>query len=347
MNVSKFSFIVPVYNCEKYLNTCVISIKKVNLEDYEIILIDDGSIDKSGYICDKLEQENKEVRCIHQENHGVSFARNCGIKQASGDYILFLDADDSIESDKLGRVLRSVESDKKIDLAIYGLSFDYYYHEKCYRRDELAYPVNGCLNKKQWLDVFRDLYSVNAISPVWNKVYRREILVNNQLEFNEDMFIYEDLDFSIRYLACCDMICNFSEIIYHYRQTEDEGNAGRRLKRIENLSYLVKHIEETLNLLYADNTVVISQNLLMDILIPFYLVLANDKIKVSKSKDICKICDDFTVWYSDRNFDMPQQNQVFINQLLKKKIFHLIFNKYYVYLRHKIAVWIKYIKGSH
>lgn len=345
MSVSKFSFIIPVFNCEKYLKSSVISIQKINLKNYEIILIDDGSNDKSGYICDELERDNKEVRCIHQENHGVSFARNCGIEQASGEYILFLDADDNIDSKKLGKVLRAVEADKKIDLALYGLSFDYYYNGQCYRSEEITYPVYGCMNKKKWLSVLHDLYRFNAVSPVWNKVFKREILINNRLKFNEDLFIYEDLDFSVRYMNCCNIICNFSEIVYHYRQTEDEGNAGRRLKRIENLSDLVRPIENSLSLLFDDMTIENSQNILTEILIPFYLVLANDKIKVSNSKEIRKICDDFAVWYSESNFDLPEENKIFVNQLLNKKVFRLIFNKYYIYIRHKIAVRIKNIKS--
>lgn len=346
LNVSKFSFIIPVYNCEKYLKSCINSIQKINLKSYEIILIDDGSNDKSGYICDELERENKDIRCIHQENHGVSFARNCGIKQASGDYVIFLDADDSIEPNGLREILLSLESMPQVDLAIYGLSFDYYFHGKCYRTDKFVYPVSSCMNREQWLNTFRELYDANAISPAWNKVFKREVLVNNQLKFNEDMFIYEDLDFSVRYMACCDIICNFPETVYHYRQTEDEGNAGRRLKRIENLSDPVIMIENALNKLIGDEAGENQRNQLMSILISLYLVLANEKIKVSNSKDIRKICDDFAAWYSDRNFDLLQNDPIFVNKLLKKKVLNLIINKYYTFFRHKIAVCVKYMKGN-
>ena len=342
--MSKFSFIIPIYNCEKYLKTCVNCIKKIHLKNYEVILVDDGSYDKSGYVCDELESENKEVRCLHQENQGVSAARNCGIQQASGDYIIFLDADDSIEPDKLGRILSAVESNTKIDLAIYGLSFDYYNHGQCYRRDELAYPVNGCMNREQWLNDFESLYEMNALSPIWNKVYRREILLKNQLEFNKDMFLYEDLDFSIRYMACCDIICNFPDIIYHYRQTEDEGNAGRRLKRIENLTDVVNKIENALNWLIDDKTEEKQKNEFIGILLSLYVVLANEKIKVSNVKEIRKICDDFSVWFSDRKIDVPKQSQTFVEQILKRNAYYFVFRRHYIFLRHKIAVWIKNLK---
>ena len=86
----KYSFIIPVYNCEEYLQKCVQSIKDIKLKNYEIILVDDGSQDDSGRICDELQYECKRIRCIHQQNHGVSVARNQGLIAAMGDYICFL-----------------------------------------------------------------------------------------------------------------------------------------------------------------------------------------------------------------------------------------------------------------
>ena len=97
----KFSFIIPVYNCGQYLDKFIREIENVNLFNYEIILVDDGSTDDSGNVCDSIAQRNGKVYCIHQKNQGVSSARNNGLRSASGDYICFFDADDNIVPEKL------------------------------------------------------------------------------------------------------------------------------------------------------------------------------------------------------------------------------------------------------
>ena len=96
----KYSVVIPIYNVERYLRDCVDSVLMQNTsEDYEIILIDDGSPDGSGAICDRYAQNHANIRVLHDTNHGVSHARNVGIDMAKGEYVLFLDADDLLEPD--------------------------------------------------------------------------------------------------------------------------------------------------------------------------------------------------------------------------------------------------------
>ena len=95
----KISVIVPVYNCKKYIKKCVDSIINQTFKDLEIILIDDGSTDESGKICDELKLKDSRIKVIHQENKGVSAARNEGVKASSGDYISFVDGDDYLSED--------------------------------------------------------------------------------------------------------------------------------------------------------------------------------------------------------------------------------------------------------
>ena len=102
------SFIVPVYNCKSFLPDCVSSILSVGIHNYEILLIDDGSNDGSGKLCDELASQYPEIRVIHQANAGVSAARNRGIAEAKGDKILFIDSDDSFDSDTLRTILEGI-----------------------------------------------------------------------------------------------------------------------------------------------------------------------------------------------------------------------------------------------
>ena len=338
--MNKISFIIPVYNCGQYLEMCIKNIVDTNLTNYEIILIDDGSSDNTRSICVRMSNIYSEIHYIYQKNQGVSSARNRGLKEAKGEFILFIDADDSFIKDKLVELLKVVESNKKIDLAIYGMTFDYYYHGKCYRSDELSYPITGIMGKKCWNREFVNLYSTNALSPVWNKVFRKDILVKNQICFNEDMFLYEDLEFSLRYLACCNTIYVSSECIYNYRQSEDEGNAGRRLKRIKDLPALIRQIEEVLDDLIVKQQIE-NAAYIKSILLSLYLVLTREKIAVSGIKGIGQICDDFINWIRAEKIEMPKERNQFLEQLLERKVYTLYLQKIYIALRHKLAVWIK------
>lgn len=341
-----YSFIIPVYNCRDYLEACVCSIREAQKQNYEILLVDDGSTDDSAQLCDDLAKTYREVRCVHQENQGASMARNRGIQEAQGEFILFIDADDSLESAVLHRVLNIVP-EQYADLYLFGMTFDYYYRGSCYRRDDKIYPQGGMMARSAWLSDFYNLYDCNMISPVWNKVFRRKILTDNHIQFDRTLFLYEDLEFVLRYLAHCEKLWNLPEAIYHYRQTEDEGNAGRRLKTIENLSNLVRKIEYAANnMLYVRKSKDIGISIQIDYMIlQLYIVIAKEKIAVSDLDGIREICVHFSEWYTGKQFsnqcEYIRSNQIFINRLLKQQVFSLWFRKNYTALRHKVAVVIK------
>lgn len=336
----KVSFIIPVYNCGQYLNKFIREIEAVGLHNYEIILVNDGSTDDSGNVCDEIAKENEKICCIHQKNQGVSSARNHGLQAASGDYVCFFDADDDIESEKLYELLRSIEKEKTvIDIAFFGMAFDYYYKGKMYRRDEMMTPLQGIQDEKKWNQRLEDLFYSNSLSPIWNKVFRREFLIKYGLYFSKDMFIYEDLEYSLRCMSDCRNILFVPEIIYYYRQSEDEGNAGRRLKRIEHISEVVARIEKAANELKTRSEK--EKQGLTNILLSLYLVLAKEKIAVSNARQIKQICDDFSDWFENRNIEIPSDHQNFVELLLKRNVCRLILRRKYISIRHRIAVAAK------
>ena len=111
MKKIKVSIIIPVYNVEKYLEECVNSILNQKIKNYEIILVDDGSTDSSGEICDKMSANNQEITVIHQKNQGLSEARNSGIKKATGEYLMFVDSDDFInENVNLNKIFPNLKT---------------------------------------------------------------------------------------------------------------------------------------------------------------------------------------------------------------------------------------------
>ena len=330
----KISFIIPVYNCKAYLSACVDSIRAVNTEDYEALLIDDGSTDGSAEICDALAGRFPEIRVVHQPNAGASAARNRGVREATGELLLFIDADDSIDSIALGKVLSDPRCNEN-DLTIFGLTFDYYHNGKCYRRDPLYFGFEGVLDRNDWGRNFVQLYRDNSLSPVWNKVFRRDIIMQYGLTLDSSMFLYEDFEFVLRYMRHCDTIWNVPQAIYRYRQSEDEGNAGRRLKRIASIPEFLKPIEASLSALSET----VSEEDRAMVLQQLHLVLAREKIAVSDVPMIQSICADYQKWSENRL--LPMEHDRFHKYLLEGNGPLLWLRNKKSRLRHWVAVRVK------
>lgn len=344
--MDKVSFIIPVYNSEKYLLKCIEEINKISSLDYEIILVNDGSKDRSGLLCDNLSLADARVRCIHQENRGVSSARNTGLKAATGNYICFLDSDDEIEPHKFKQMFEKVEKAGEAEMAIFGLSFDYYYNNRLYYRNELFPPLSGVIADNIWSGRIYALYTANALSPIWNKIFKREFLTKHNLYFREDMFLYEDLEYSIQCMKYCTKILFEPEIIYHYRQSEDEGNSGRRLARIEHLYSLLDKIENAFSEMVKIKKMG-NQEEIKNILVSLYLLLAREKIAISDKNQILIICQDFADWYKKHEVNLTPENRKYAELLLQKNVRRLIIKRQYTKIRHKVAVLLKNSKLLH
>lgn len=183
------SIVIPVYNVEKYLRRCVDSVLSQTYKDIEIILIDDGSKDKSGKICDEYEKKDSRVRAIHKENGGLSSARNRGIEEAQGEYIGFVDSDDYIDND-MYEVLYDELQKENADIAMCGL-YDCYEGEKFTSNTVRERVV---LNSEEAIKMVMEAKktSVTAV----NKLYRKEIFRELRYPINklsEDAFVIVDV----------------------------------------------------------------------------------------------------------------------------------------------------------
>lgn len=281
----EISVIIPAFHCADTLENTVNSILASGLSDFEIIIVDDGSTDGTPAICDALAEKNTHIRCIHQKNAGVSAARNRGIAEAAGDYLWFVDADDSVDENTMCQV-NSLLAEYAPDMILFGLSFDYYHKGKRYRRDELLPPMEGLVRTADCGSKMYELFRTNSLSAIWNKIIKRSMITQMDLRLREDMFLYEDLEFSLRVWKHCDSIYFIREAIYRYRQAEDGGNAGRRLMRVAHIPELLSGIEEAL-----DGTTDKER-----ILLTLYLTLAREKIRVSSGEEIKTVCRDFRAW---------------------------------------------------
>lgn len=201
------SIIVPVYNGDKYLSRCVDSILNQTFQDWELLLVDDGSTDKSGEICDEYATKDKRVKAFHKENGGVSSARNIGLDNANGDWITFVDSDDFIDSAffETFAVLQSS------DLYIVGIKF--------INSTTTLLPPERCIrieNVTELDDLLNKLY----FTVPWGKVYKNDIIQRNKIRFNVNLKIGEDTDFVLKYLIYINDIRFVSKPLYHFFNDE-------------------------------------------------------------------------------------------------------------------------------
>lgn len=189
------SIIVPVYNGEKYLPRCIDSILIQSYNDFELIVVDDGSSDGSPSICDAYARKDTRVRVIHQSHRGVSSACNRGIADAGGQYLMFCDGDDYAEPDWVETLYHAIERCPS-DFVFSAFYMDEGGSSRAVRLSGGDYP--GRIPAEEYFDIYQKGFSAYR----WNRVYRSE-LVKGQIRFDEEVSIGEDVLFNIEYLKRC------------------------------------------------------------------------------------------------------------------------------------------------
>lgn len=214
----KFSIIIPVYNVEKYLNECIESVMKQDYPNYEVILVDDGSTDSSGKICDVYAEKHTNVSVIHKKNGGLSDARNVGLNNAQGEYIVFVDSDDWIEPDSLKKIAICIKSSRiqKPDIIITRMTENYMSDNSEKSNDAcfLEYLQEEPFTKSRAIR-----WQCNKTRDTWpapKSIYSREFIESNTLRFAVGR-LHEDLDWTSR---CMVYAVNFEGMFdpwYHHR----------------------------------------------------------------------------------------------------------------------------------
>lgn len=215
---SMVSIIIPAYNAEDYIERCVNSCLNQTYQAIEILVIDDGSNDNTRMICRKLQKGNANIKLVEKQNSGVSDTRNSGILHATGDYILFLDADDYINEDYCKTLISHFEKD--IDLVVAG------YH-KVSKTGVLSSEVPktlGIYSKSEIVDLIKALLECNCLCTCWNKMYKKEKIIDG---FRKDMSFAEDSVFVMQYIKNCTKAKLINHIGYNYCI----DNAGSAMNR--------------------------------------------------------------------------------------------------------------------
>lgn len=343
----KYSIIIPVYNAKKFLNSCIQSIFDSGLRDFEVILVNDGSTDDSDQECIRLSQKHPEIVYINQNNRGVSAARNTGIKHSKGEYILFCDADDFFEKNCFVDLNECLSL--KPDLLVYGLSMDFYYKNICYQQNVLIYPMEGAMDVQGWSAIFKRLYDFNVLSPVWNKVYRRDVIQKYGVKFNEKMMLLEDLVFSVEYFSYCSNVFFYNNLAYHYKQSEDEHRIQKRLNIIDSLNNYVKEIQNIF--LNADFNLFQNKGLriigIEEIIGTIFYTLVSQKLYYASLREIKMYATE--ILRSDfcseaLNVKVGNDAVRLYRNLQKKRYLSIRLHNKYHQIRHAIAIRYKYLK---
>ena len=236
------SVIVPVYNVEEYLRECIDSIIEQTYSNLEIILIDDGSKDESGIICDEYEKKDSRIKVIHKENAGVSSARNTGLQIATGDWVAFVDSDDWLEENYF-EVLMKCAIDKKAEIVSCG------YNRVTVNKKE---SIN---NSGNILIFDARNFLIKLLNPqvgygfTHMKIYKREII--NDVVFDTELKVGEDCLFNEQVVLNANRICVIEKNLYNYRvnpnsvvRSFDKNYVNKYLKAMnKNKEYLKKHYE--------------------------------------------------------------------------------------------------------
>lgn len=195
---NKLSIIIPIYNTEAYLPRCIDSILSQSFTDYELILIDDGSIDNSGAICDNYAQQDNRIKVFHQKNGGLSSARNTGLDHAQGEWIYFVDSDDELKLNGLQTLVDCISDD--VDCVMGG--YEQYDLDGNLIETEKKHETLTLSKQDSLLVLFPEhtiIYSY--LGYVWNRLFRKRIIQDHSLRFDETVGIKEDTLFVTQYLC--------------------------------------------------------------------------------------------------------------------------------------------------
>lgn len=232
--VPLFSIVIPVYKVEKYLDKCVSSVISQNFKDIEIILVDDGSPDRCPQICDDLSKKDDRIKVIHKPNGGLSDARNVGINESSGDYILFLDSDDFWEGDNcLDNLVQRAQLENPSDIILYG-TYDTFENDTFRRRSRGDYDLVEV--RKSKVHAIRSLFITGQFpGSAWVVAINRKFLLKNNLFFIKGIKS-EDIDWLINVFFNVSSIDCVNDAFYMYlRGREGSITNSYNAKSIEDI----------------------------------------------------------------------------------------------------------------
>ena len=310
MNKCKLSIIVPVYGVEKYIDKCLNSLVKQSLKEIEIIVVNDGTTDNSQKIIDKyVKKYPDKIKSYIKENGGQGSARNYGLEKANGEYIGYVDSDDFVEKDMYKKLYNKAK-ENNYDIVVCG-----------------NYNVSEDYQNKN-IDAFINNYNTDLENiffgkmAVWNKIYKRDILIKNKLEFKEKVW-YEDLAFTLKAIMNSNTFAFIDEPLYDYLiregSTMNNSNVQRNLEILDAFNDILSYIQHNKKEEYFSKIEFLAiDHIYISAIVRVLKAEADDKVK---RETINKLID-----YMNKKFPNYKNNK-YINTLSKnRKIIYKLIN---------------------
>lgn len=236
----KVSIIIPCYNSEKYIENCIHSIRSQSEKNIEIITINDGSLDTTEMILKSLQEKDNRIQIISKQNGGVSSARNIGLKKARGQFIMFVDADDWIDSNMV-EVLYTKANQYNADVVRCNRVNEYPEKQKNVVKKPL-FEKETVIEKSNYKEnIYKEFLSRGRLSAIWMTLFRREIIELKKLSFDENMAVDEDAVFSMKFFSHSNRFVYVPLPLYHYIK-HGEGLSGTGVKIKKRWESRLKHI---------------------------------------------------------------------------------------------------------
>ncbi len=255
----EFSIIIPIYKVEKYLNKCVDSVLSQIFNNFELILVDDGSPDNCGNICDDYESTDSRIKVVHKENGGLSSARNAGLDIAAGKYIIFIDSDDFWDDDNALEHIHANLTETDADILVFPAK-RYYESE-----DKYTYIITSDVDRTKIIDknvneAIRYMIENNIYrAAAWNKVIKKSIIDSHSMRFKNG-YLSEDMDWCGDLLLYAQRFDFYDNAFYAYRQQRNGSiTAGKAEKLISDKLYMCeKGYRQALRLQDKDKTALLA-----------------------------------------------------------------------------------------
>ena len=230
----KISVIIPVYNVEDYLTECVDSVLNQTYKNYEILLIDDGSTDKSSQICDAYSEKNNKINVIHTENKGLSAARNLGTEKAKGEYVFYLDSDDYVENNVLERMIKIVEQDN-VDIVCGNFMYTYSDRTVIAIKEEKEYEVLDTYSAMEQLVKGEKIQNF-----AWGKLIKKEIAQNHKFPVGK---LFEDMYWTHYVIDQAEKVAIDYKSFVYYRQRDNSISYSFNIKSLDQLDGMMQRKE--------------------------------------------------------------------------------------------------------
>ncbi|WP_298367979.1 glycosyltransferase family A protein [uncultured Lutibacter sp.] len=224
------SIIIPIYNAEKHLKKCISSVLNQTYDNFELILVNDGSTDNSSLICNNFEKLDKRIKITSQKNKGVSSARNIGINEAKGEYICFVDADDWVTKNYLSHFNLKID----IDLQIQSVRI---WHEIDNRIKDVKFSKQKLYKNSQIIEVIEIAERNELIRSPWIKLFKTSIIKDNNIKFNSNISYGEDYIFVLNYLMFISSIYIIDKVNYIYAQRKNNSLSKKYISYEERFNF--------------------------------------------------------------------------------------------------------------